>query len=223
MKTQLSQACRCRMLRVSGSSSFEVTYACRCGKTRVTRPCTKEETKRFRKELLAPSKIHDLHRLFDRTFKKPAMGGYKLVGKKKMAAQKIVFDKKMRIPGIGDWRWTGFDLMTRVARFANKHPEISIARVDDDHFCGSDMVFIPHQDEHQLWGITVLYIPQCTGEKPIKFFMYPGHVKGILQALHGFSKIGNAFGRDWSSEKESSLFDQFEPVAKKNFPVQAKR
>lgn len=105
-----------------------MTYTCACGKTRVTRPCTKAETKAFRANLLAPMPIHTLWHLFNRTFRKPQIGGMKLVGKK--GKQRFVYSKKIRQRGLGDWRWTGYELMTRVARFAQKHPEIRISSDD---------------------------------------------------------------------------------------------
>lgn len=32
-------------------------------------------------------------------------------------------------------------------------------------------------------GISVYYIPQCTGEKPIQFFLYPGHLRRLITTL----------------------------------------
>lgn len=61
------------------------------------------------------------------------------------------------------------------------------ARVDDTMFCGADFKFIPHKmDDPKLgkeyWGTTVLYFGGCDGSF-LEFFMYPGHVEGMLEVL----------------------------------------
>lgn len=87
------------------------------------------------------------------------------------------------------WKWKGYELMDRVEEWAKKHPEVTIAHVDDDYFAGSDVVFIPHKSEKKFMGTTVLYIPQLTGEDPISFFMYPGHARSMLRGIENAIKM----------------------------------
>jgi hypothetical protein len=81
------------------------------------------------------------------------------------------------------WRWTGHELMKRVRKWAEKYPTVRICGCDDDHFCNSDLVIIPHERKRYYMGATVVFIPQCTGEQPIKFFLYPDHANRLIPAL----------------------------------------
>jgi len=59
-------------------------------------------------------------------------------------------------------------------------------RVDDGAHCGSDLMCIMHQCRYQFMGMSVVFIPQCTGEPPTQFFLYPGHLDGLLDMLTRF-------------------------------------
>lgn len=92
----------------------------------------------------------------------------------------------------------GYDRMQAARRFAKKHGEngsIQIVGVDDDHYAGSSVVLITHEGVESVgdfrasrrapvWhGVSVEFIPQCTGEKAIRFFLYPGHLDDLLDVL----------------------------------------
>lgn len=77
----------------------------------------------------------------------------------------------------------GYQLIKAIERFAKKYPSIQQVGVDDDHHAGSDMFLIPHETPSNYWGTSVVYVPQCTGEAAIRFFMYPGHLNGLVKAL----------------------------------------
>lgn len=89
---------------------------------------------------------------------------------------------------------TGADLFDVLDKCIKKYPEIVEVRVDDDYHCGSSVYLIPHEDKYHLWGTTVLYIPQCTGEKPIRFFLYPSHLKGMIESLQIMAKLTRKYG-----------------------------
>jgi hypothetical protein len=79
------------------------------------------------------------------------------------------------------------DAMSKFSELQEKYPEhVHIAGIDDDHFCGSDLVLVEHRSEKYYWGTTAIVIPQCTGEAPLRFFMYPGHMQNVLES---FAKI----------------------------------
>ena len=97
----------------------------------------------------------------------------------------------------------GYDRMLLGREWAKKHPKrFFVAGVDDAHFCSSDLLFFTHEvpaligkssateyGEDDGWmGISVEYVPQCTGEKPARFFLYPGHVDGLIDTLVALRK-----------------------------------
>ena len=83
---------------------------------------------------------------------------------------------------------TGYRLMVAVEKWAKKFPhEVQIVRCDDAHFCGSNIVLIEHRTRSQYMGTSAVYIPQCTGESPIQFFLYPSHRKAFIDALKHIS------------------------------------
>lgn len=93
------------------------------------------------------------------------------------------------------WKWKGHELMKRVAKWAEKHPSVMIARCDDNDYCGSDLVFIPSHDKrgNGSWhGVTVVFIPGCSGDLPGIMFFYPNHVDGVLKTFQNYKKIERA-------------------------------
>lgn len=84
-----------------------------------------------------------------------------------------------------DFKWTGHELRCRVAKWAEKYPAVQIVACDDAVHAGSDLVIIPHisQCKKEWFGVSVVFIPQCTGEPPTKFFLYDGHRSDLLKAL----------------------------------------
>lgn len=73
------------------------------------------------------------------------------------------------------WRVIGYKLMERVERWAKKQPKdfVRIVSVDDAYFSTSLLVLIEHKTDDSYMGTSVVFIPQCTGENPIRFFLYP--------------------------------------------------
>jgi hypothetical protein len=85
----------------------------------------------------------------------------------------------------------GYDAMEVADKFAEKHPDaVRVVGVDDDHFSSSSLVLIAHEDpEYYFMGTSATFIAQCSGEKPIEFFLYPGHVEALIEALQHFKKM----------------------------------
>jgi len=80
-------------------------------------------------------------------------------------------------------KYAGYEAMRAAERFAKSHPSVAIVRCDDDFHASSSLVLIPHEDEKEYFGTSVAFIPQCTGEKTIIFFLYDCHLDGLLTAL----------------------------------------
>jgi hypothetical protein len=124
------------------------------------------------------------------------------------------FQRKFDSRSAGGEEYSGYPMMKAVGKWAKKHPSVVIVGCDDDYHAGSDLVLIPHEDKYQLWGVTVLYIPQCTGEKPIRFFLYPGHLQWLLEGLNKMAKICRSKG----NRRLDSCWDSKEPSHSDPFP-----
>lgn len=89
-----------------------------------------------------------------------------------------------------EWKWIGYDLMTRVASFAKLYPDdVHIVHCDDNWHAGSDLVLIYHRHGKTFFGTTVVFIPQCTGENPTMFFLYDDHRRNLIKELRNISKF----------------------------------
>lgn len=83
------------------------------------------------------------------------------------------------------WKLKGFEFMEAVEEWVKTHPEVQIVGVDDDHHSSSSLVLVPHFDTHRkdYWGTSVVYIPQCSGGEAVTFFLYPGHLEGLMDGF----------------------------------------
>jgi len=142
------------------SKALTFGFRCdRCGED-VERKATPGERKFFSRKLEWPRKlpIHKVWHEFSRRFK----------------------------DGQDSYRYVGFDLMVRAERWAKKHPkDVRVVGIDDSYFASSLLVLVEHKTTRSYMGTTVVVIPQCTGEKPLEFFLYPGHRSALLDALTG--------------------------------------
>lgn len=139
---------------------------CKCGQER-ERPATAKERRENAEMWRRSSEIHKTWHALTRKF----------------------YDQAKR-----EWLLEPYELMCAIEKWAKRRPEIKIVGVDDSHFASSSLVLVPHALDDEYMGTTVLYIPQCSGEKPIEFFMYPSHRSQLLTALsemereHGLKK-----------------------------------
>ena len=156
----------------------------RCSKCneRRTVKLTKEEQRKEKKqlrEMLFPKPEHNVHRVYHRFCR--------------------IFGDGLTIP----WKYKGYEMMKRVQRWAKYYPDdVQILRCDDNHYCGSDLILIKHKSKGsadkppQYHGITVVYIPQCSGEDPVEFFLYPDHQIELEKALKA-SRIASQKLNGW--------------------------
>lgn len=105
------------------------------------------------------------------------------------------------------WKSAGYDLMNEVREWAEQYPDdVQIVSCDDSAFCGSILVLIEHKAEKRYMGTTVVFIPQCTGEQPIEFFLYPEHRRALQTALNKIATTANFLEKE--EEKQREVADQ---------------
>jgi hypothetical protein len=194
--------CKCARLYHCANNAREIQYRCRCGQTIHTVPLTPEQ-KKCRKQDMWGNKKDNIHTLFHKMLHQFGDG-------------KLGFKE------------SGFDLMCALDKFVAKNKEIIDCGVDDDYHTSSNLYLIPHEDDYQLWGVTCLYVPQCTGEKPIRFFLYPGHLKGLIEGLQEMAKRCRLHGNrllesGWTTPKERRWDDALPKFIKRKDIVVFKR
>ena len=84
-------------------------------------------------------------------------------------------------------KYVGYELMKRVRSWAVKHPSVKLVVVDDSFFTSSLLVLIPHENEYDYMGTTVVFIPQ--NGVPVEFFLYERHLQNLQLALKAISKL----------------------------------
>lgn len=84
------------------------------------------------------------------------------------------------------WKCIGYKLMRKVEKWAKKWPnDVQIVQCDDNVHASSDLILIKHRalKTGKYFGTSIVFIPQCTGENPIKFFLYPSRHDELIKAL----------------------------------------
>jgi hypothetical protein len=82
-------------------------------------------------------------------------------------------------------RLVGYDVMSRVESYCKRYcPEIKILSCDDSVHASSTLLLIPHP----TMGITVIFIPQCTGIQN-QFFLYKRHCENLIDALTEMKQV----------------------------------
>ena len=199
-----------------------IIFRCPCGETR-QREITKKELDHLKKDgtftINVPHKfdVHYVWYKFVKAFKKEV----NIQWNEYTTKDKNGKDKKVRFRTSNlVYKWSGFELAKRIEKWAKKWPnDIKIVRCDDAYHAGSDLVLIEHKAPVNYMGTTVLYIPQCTGEQPIEFFLYPCHREELVKALNHIGKkaeLAQKSERDFHKAKETEarekgLFQWKEP------------
>jgi hypothetical protein len=113
----------------------------------------------------------------------------------------------------------GYEAMGVMDRLAAKNPKrVLTVGVDDSHYSSSSLTFVTHeaasdggdpfnprQKSEPVWhGVSVYYIPQCTGEDPIQFFLYPRDLDGVLKALQTLKKRMLTFPKVRREQRQSA-------------------
>jgi len=149
-----------------GQNSVQITARCACGQLK-KRKATKEETAKFNastKKMFAQSKA--MHTLWHKLAKE--------------------FTENH------EWKLKGWDLIEELEKYQIENPKVRMVRVDDSMHMNSELVLVPHSyDTPKLgshyWGTTVLYVAQC-GDPPVSFFLYPGHLRNLIENLQAIEK-----------------------------------
>jgi hypothetical protein len=95
-----------------------------------------------------------------------------------------------------EWKERGWDLIEKLEKFSARRPQIRMVRVDDSSFSNSELVLVPHTyDTSKLgctyMGTTVVFVAQCAGDPPVEFFLYPNHLRNLIETLQEIEKEQN--------------------------------
>lgn len=155
---------------VSCWNGGNVTFRCKCGE-QVERKMTREERSKFREQMSLGRFIkpeNDIHRVWHSFSKKFIT---RVNGKDEF--------NDCPVAELGD----------KVIRWAKKFPkDVKIVGCDDSYFSCSDLVLIEHRTARKYMGTSVVFIPQCSGDPPAQFFLYPGHLDDLINALKTIKK-----------------------------------
>ncbi len=165
-----------------GGKPLEVEFRCRCGETQ-RRPATPQEAKWLKqdnKEMY--QRISKIHAI-SHSFQRKFLKDMKFVCE-------------------------GYKLICLIEKWSRKHPTVRQCTVDCNSHAGATLFFIPHETEDEYWGTSVIYVPQF--DPPAQFFLYPGHLDGLLEVLKGIkSQTFKKNGRktEFSSRKTKICWD----------------
>jgi hypothetical protein len=106
----------------------------------------------------------------------------------------------------------GFKAMEAAEKWAKKNPGATLVGCDDDHFASSIIAIIPHENRYEVWGYTMICIPQCTGEEPMRMFFYPAELKSFISVLQVHAgrcraKGNRKLGFFWRPKNKPSSWD----------------
>ncbi len=151
--------------RTASSTLDSVVERCRCGAERA-RAATPQEKKNH---LDALRKAETVHRTW------------------------TAFAARFIDPRTGRFRAKGSDLIAQIELYARRRTEITALPCDDDHHAGSILVLIRHRSRDDYHGVTVLFVPQCTGEEPVRMFLYPCDARPLLEAMRTEWRIAKSY------------------------------
>jgi hypothetical protein len=98
------------------------------------------------------------------------------------------FVKHMKL---GTVQQSDYALMEKARRWSEKHPkDVVVTGCDDGHHSSSELVIVAHRNGRKSWmGLTVVGLMQNDGQEPFEFFLYPNHVKRLIEALKHFERL----------------------------------
>lgn len=145
--------------KVISYSGLTATFVCKCGMNVIIN-FTKDENQVIRRllkeELRASVGVHRVWYSFIRNFK---------------------------IKGKEQFKFTGYELITKVEKWAKNHKnDVILCACDDSHFMDSLLCLVDHKTKNSYMGTTMVYIPQ-NGIGTSEAFLYPGHAKGLIAGL----------------------------------------
>jgi len=92
----------------------------------------------------------------------------------------------------GNWKLKGYAAICKMDKFVKKHPAILEFGVDDSCATSSSVYIIPHCMAGDFSSVSLLYIPQCSGEDPIFLHMYPENISDVIKVLQSAKRAGQA-------------------------------
>lgn len=151
---------------VQSYSAKNISFVCKCG-NKINRNTTKSEEKFIRAEI---------NKLFFNS-KQLFKLWHKFV--------KVFTKKDSAFPPV----WDRDKLHNGAKKWAKKYPDqIHIVGCDDSYHSSSELILFEHKSNEQYIGVTVLFVPQCSGESPIEFFLYPNASKNLIKTLQAIQK-----------------------------------
>lgn len=173
----------------SAVTSKTLTISCKCGATR-SRELSHAEQSAMKHSLKDEASIHTLwHKIVERI---DVVATYPSKGAKP--------------------RLRGWDAQLWMGRFVARHPTVVRCHVDDAVFSNSALYLVPGygvnpphpkgterihsflpKPGREWFGVQVLYVPQCTGEQPTSFFLYPSDHTSLLAGLKALARVGKAY------------------------------
>lgn len=79
----------------------------------------------------------------------------------------------------------GYDVITKVENYINRYcKQIKIIYCDDAVYASSIILLIPHPTH----GITMIFIPQCSGNQN-QLFLYGNHYDRLMEELGKMKKV----------------------------------
>lgn len=150
----------------------------------VTKPYKKMIEEMFARGKYIHQYMHKFDKWLKNTFGKDLYGEvtkhkFKVDGKTKIIKTRHYNERELND------RLCGYEVIERIEKYVKRScPEIKIVRCDDDVHAGSILLLIPHP----TFGITVMFIPQCTTIQNT-FFLYGNHYKMLLSELGKMESI----------------------------------
>ena len=95
------------------------------------------------------------------------------------------------------WKFKGIKMIRKVEVWAKKWKnDVKIIKCDDALYTSSILVLIKHRGlkTGKYHGTSIIFIPQCTGENPTVFFLYPRNHDNLISVL---SKIKAKHIKQW--------------------------
>ena len=81
------------------------------------------------------------------------------------------------------------EFFNRVCEWVYNHPEtgIDVTPCDDEYHMGAMLVYIPHSNDVEYWGTTVLYMTQ--GAPPVDFFLTAHSVSIMTEVISNIKNL----------------------------------
>ena len=90
---------------------------------------------------------------------------------------------KLGLNSVNDINFSGYDIIEQIENYVNTNKQIKLIWVYDSVHASSIILLVPHP----TFGITILYVPQCTTHQN-EFFLYQQNRKTLMSELQTMSE-----------------------------------